>query len=67
MNFAQRGEVVIGQIVWCQLYNTGFLSFQIVINRDQWLKLTELVPSMNPLLFDIKPKARIDNFVICFW
>ena len=27
VNYTQRGEVVIGQIVWCQLYNTGFLSF----------------------------------------
>ena len=27
VNYTQRGEVEIGQIVWCQLYNTGFLSF----------------------------------------
>ena len=46
VNYTQRGEVVIGQIVWCQLYNTGFLSFQIIINRDLWLKLTELVPTI---------------------
>ena len=32
MNYIQGDEVVIGQIVWCQLYDTGFLSFQIVIN-----------------------------------
>ena len=50
MNYTQRGEVAIGQIVWCQLYNTGFLSFQIVINRDLWLKLTELVPSIKILV-----------------
>ena len=50
MNYTQRGEVVIGQIVWCQLYNTGFLSFQIVINRDLRLKLTKLVPSIKTLV-----------------
>ena len=44
VNYTQRGEVVIGQIVWCELYNMGFLSFQIVINRDLQLKLTKLVP-----------------------
>ena len=32
MNYTQRGEVVIGQIVWCQLYYMGVLSFQILIN-----------------------------------
>ena len=46
VNYTQRGEVVMWQIVWCQLYNTGFLSFQIVINRDLRLKLTKLVPSI---------------------
>ena len=66
MNYTQRGEVVIGQIVWCQLYNTRFLSFQIVINRDLRLKLTKLVPSIKLLLIDMKLKARIDNYVICF-
>ena len=50
MNYTQRGEVVKGQIVWCQLYNTGFLSFQIVINRDIRLKLTKLVPSIKALV-----------------
>ena len=50
MNYTQWGEVVIGQIVWCQLYNTGFLSFQIVINRDLRLKLTKLVPSIETLV-----------------
>ena len=50
MNYTQRGEVVIGQIVWCQLYNTGFLSFQIVINRDLRLELTKLVPSIKTLV-----------------
>ena len=50
VNYTQRGEVVIGQIVWCQLYNTGFLSCQIVINRDLGLKLTELVPSIETLV-----------------
>ena len=50
MNYTQRGEVVIGQIVWCQLYNTSFLSFQIVINRDLRLTLTKLVPSMKTLV-----------------
>ena len=43
VNYTQRGELVIGQIVWCKLYNTGFLSCQIVINRDLRLKLTKLV------------------------
>ena len=66
MNYTQRGEVVIGRIVWCQLYNTRFLSFQIVINRDLRLKLTKLVPSIKLLLIDMKLKARIDNYVICF-
>ena len=46
----QRVEVVTGQIVWCQLYNTGFLSFQIVINRDLRLKVTKLVPSIKILV-----------------
>ena len=64
MNYTRRGEFVIG--VWCQLYDTGFLSFQIVINCDIRLKLTKLVPSIKLLLIDIKPKARIDNYVICF-
>ena len=50
MNYTQRGEVVIGQIVLCQLYNTSFLSFQIVINRDLRLTLTKLVPSMRTLV-----------------
>ena len=50
MNYTQRGEVVIGQIVWFPLYNTGFLSFQIIINRDLWLKLTKLVPSIETLV-----------------
>ena len=50
MNYTQRDEVVTGQIVWCQLYNTGFLSFQIVINRDLRLKLTKLVPSIKILV-----------------
>ena len=50
VNYMQRGEVVIGQIVWCQLYNTGFLSFQIVINSDLRLKLTKLVPSIKTLV-----------------
>ena len=50
MNYTERGEVVIGEIVWCQLYNTGFLSFQIVINRDLRLKLTNLVPSIKTLV-----------------
>ena len=50
MNYTRRGEVVIGQIVCCQLYNTGFLSFQIVINRDLRLKLTKLVPNIKTLL-----------------
>ena len=45
-----RGEVVIGQIVWCQLYNTGFLSFQMVINRDLRLKLRKLIPSIKTLV-----------------
>ena len=31
VNYTQRGEVVIGQIICCQLYNAGLLSFQIVI------------------------------------
>ena len=34
VNYKQRSEVVIGQLDWFQLYNTGFLSFRIVINRD---------------------------------
>ena len=50
VNYTQRGEVVIGQMVWCQLYNTGFLSFQTVINRDLRLKLTKLVPSIKTLV-----------------
>ena len=50
MNYTQRGEVVIGQIVWCQLYNAGLLSFQIVINCDLRLKLTKLVPSIKTLV-----------------
>ena len=50
VNYPQRGEVVIGQIVWCQLYNMGLLSFQIVINRDLRLKSTELVPSIKTLV-----------------
>ena len=50
VNYTQRGEVVIGQIVWCQLYNTTFLSFQIVINHDLRLKLTKLVPSIKILV-----------------
>ena len=50
VNYTQRGDVVIGQIIWCQLYNTGFLSFQIVINRDLRLKLTKLVPSIKTLV-----------------
>ena len=50
VNYTQRGEVKIGQIVWCQLYNTSFLSFQIVINRDPRLKLTKLVPSIKILV-----------------
>ena len=43
VNYTQRGEAIMLQIVLCQLYNTGFLSFQIVINRDLRLKLTKLV------------------------
>ena len=50
VNYTQRGEVEIGQIVWCQLYNTSFLSFQIVINRDLRLKLAELVPTIKTLV-----------------
>ena len=50
MSYTQRGEVVIGQIVWCQLYNTGFLSFQIVINRDLRLTLRKLIPSIKTLV-----------------
>ena len=50
MNYTQRGEVLTGQIVFCQLYNTGFLSFQIVINRDLRLKLTKLVLSIKTLV-----------------
>ena len=50
MNYTQRGEVVIGQIACCQLYNAGLLSFQIVINRDLRLKLTKLVPSIKTLV-----------------
>ena len=50
VNYTQRGEVVTGQIVWCQLYNTGFLSFQIVINHDLRLKLTKLVLSIKILV-----------------
>jgi len=50
VNYTQRGEVVTGQIVWCQLYNTGFLSFQIVINRDLRLKLTKLVLNIKILV-----------------
>ena len=50
VNYTQRGEVVIEQIVWCQLYNTSFLSFQIVINRDLRLKVTKLVPSIEILV-----------------
>ena len=50
MNCTQRGEVVIGQIVWFQLYNAGLLSTQIVINRDLRLKLTKLVPSIKSLV-----------------
>ena len=41
MNYTQRGEVIIGQIVWCQLYNTGFLSFQIVIKCDPTAKINK--------------------------
>ena len=58
VNYTQGGEVVIGQIVWCQLYNAGFLSFQIVINRDLRLKLTQLVPSIKTLVD--RHQARID-------
>ena len=50
VSYTQRGEVVIGQIVWCQLFNTGFLPFQIVINRDLRLKLAKLVPSIKTLV-----------------
>ena len=50
VNCTQRGEVVIGQIVCCPLYNMGFLSFQIVINRDLRLNLTKLVPSIKTLV-----------------
>ena len=50
VNYTQRGDVVIGQIVCCQLYNAGLLSFQIVINRDLQLKLTKLVPSIKSLV-----------------
>ena len=50
MNYTQRDEVVTGQIVWRQLYNTGFLSFQIFINRDLRLKLTKLVPIIKTLV-----------------
>ena len=50
VNYTQRGEVVIWQIVWCQLYNTSFLSFQIVINHDLRLKLTKLIPSIETLV-----------------
>ena len=64
MNYTQMGEVVMGQIVWCQLYSTGFLSYQIIINRELRLNLTKLVPSIKTLV--IKPKARIDNYVIFF-
>ena len=49
VNYTQRGEVVMGKIVWCQLYNTGLLSFQIIITHDLWLKLTKLVPSIKTL------------------
>ena len=50
MNYTQRGEVVIGQIVLCQLYNTSYLSIQIIINHDLRLKLTKLVPSIKTLV-----------------
>ena len=50
VNYTQRGEVVIGQIVCCQLYNAGLLSFQIVIYRDVRLKLTKLVLSIKTLV-----------------
>ena len=50
MNYTQRGEVVIGQIVLCQLYNTSYLSLQIIINHDLRLKLTKLVPSIKTLV-----------------
>ena len=39
--YIQRGEVLIGQIVWCQLYNTGFLSFQIAVNLSWWGLIAE--------------------------
>ena len=31
VNYTRRGEVVIGQIVCCKLYNAGLLSFQITL------------------------------------
>ena len=62
MNYTQRGEVVIEQIVWCQLYNTGFLSFQIVINRDQRLTLTKLVPSIKTLVETSSPRLALMLF-----
>jgi len=50
VNYTQRDEFVMWQIVLCQLYNTGFLSFLNVINRDLRLKLTKLVPSIKTLV-----------------